>query len=110
MTTTNREAQSGGASAPEKRYRPFRQNLPLSISCDCTKKCECVSPVPMACGCVNHNGGEITYCPTHDAAPEMYYFVKLAAGIACPGRTECGKRFPCDGCRARALLARIEGR
>ena len=38
---------------------------------------------------------------------DMLYFVRMASATPCPGRTECGTHFRCDGCRARALLAKI---
>lgn len=27
--------------------------------------------VPIACGCINHAGGEITFCAMHEAAPKL---------------------------------------
>lgn len=33
-------------------------------------------PVPAECGCVNRYGGEIEYCPTHAAAPDMLKLIK----------------------------------
>lgn len=29
------------------------------------------NPVPASCGCLNHNGGEITFCKLHAAAHEL---------------------------------------
>lgn len=61
------------STGPRKRRNPGRvYDLPAVLTIDCTKKCACPHPVPQPCGCVNHAGGEVTYCPTHEAAPDMW--------------------------------------
>lgn len=103
--TTNRDPQRGDASAP--RRAGYKVGL-----LDCLGWCTCPSPVRHDCGCVNHNGGEITYCPTHDAATEMLALLRTFVGTT--DATVAEATWPSGPwlhfADARALLARIEGR
>jgi len=66
--------------------------------------------IDCACRCMAYDGDRVTLCPLHASAPEMLYHVRVNAALPCPGRTECGTTYRCDGCRARALLTRLDAR
>ena len=86
------------------------------VAVDCYTNCACPSPVKTDCGCVNHHGGEITYCPTHALALEMAVTLRVCAEALLSLAEAAGddQRFNKGGeayeahRSARALLARLD--
>ena len=61
-------------------------------------------PITQPCGCVNHIGGEITYCRMHGAAEEIARTLRETVVAHCPSDA-----MFCSTCTpARALLARLD--
>jgi hypothetical protein len=96
-----------------KRARNRRLTLP---KVDCHKECACPTPVKAECGCVNHGGGEITFCALHRAAPDLLSALRDLVNVQ-----QSDERAPSEHAaqavhnayaarqRARAAILRAEG-
>jgi hypothetical protein len=95
----------------ERTGRKRTRLLPHVLTTNCAKRCRCPTPVKAECGCVNHNGGEITHCPLHAEAEAMARILRDTVCYGCSQRygdiLPTGER--CVSCTVpRALLDRLD--
>lgn len=62
------------------------------------------------CGCAAGSNGQIDYCREHAAAPEMLKVLRACIACGALGRDGADANAANALGRARALLAKIEGR